>query len=433
MLYAIIGLLVIIADQYIKFWVQGHIALTSTGEEFIPGILSLANVHNDGAAFGFLAGSGARIPFIIVAGVFTVAVIIALATKLISGKLARWSIVLVTAGALSNCLDRVLYGYVQDMFKTEFMNFPVFNLADVFITVFAIIFALAVIFGKTRRDDEDDYEFEDDEDDEEYEKPARASRKKQKRKLALFLAPVVLALLFAGASVWGYLSAEKQRTADYDFILAEAANESDPTTALNRYYEAITTDPTRTDAYLGNDDFSGMIDYLTRDGELTVSESSWLSRLKAGLDQKGSSGYSSTVDVLAELRAADPSGYEQVCYEIGEAYLFYYSVPVEKDRYAAAATWFQYAKEGYPIADMYCQISACLQNIAKYEKSEQHAKLYEEYQSLWSQILKLKTDANDFDDDLKLRIWNEITNMIQNNAKAFCEVTPPEEILVAID
>jgi serine/threonine-protein kinase len=268
---------------------------------------------------------------------------------------------------------------------------------------------------------------------EHYEEVDDSYRKKQKRKLALFLAPVVLALLFAGASVWGYLSAEKQRTADYDFILAEAANESDPTTALNRYYEAITTDPTRTDAYLGNDDFGGMIDYLTRDGELTVSESSWLSRLKAGLDQKGSSGYSSTVDVLAELRAADPSGYEQVCYEIGEAYLFYYSVPVEKDRYAAAATWFQYARERFPIADMYCQISACLQNIAKYEKSEQHAKLYEEYQSLWSQILKLKTDANDFDDDLKLRIWNEITNMIQNNAKAFCEVTPPEEILAAID
>ena len=268
---------------------------------------------------------------------------------------------------------------------------------------------------------------------EHYEEVDDSYRKKQKRKLALFLAPVVLALLFAGASVWGYLSAEKQRTADYDFILAEAANESDPTTALNRYYEAITTDPTRTDAYLGNDDFSGMIDYLTRDGELTVSESSWLSRLKAGLDQKGSSGYSSTVDVLAELRAADPSGYEQVCYEIGEAYLFYYSVPVDKDRYAAAATWFQYARERFPIADMYCQISACLQNIAKYEKSEQHAKLYEEYQSLWSQILKLKADANDFDDDLKLRIWNEITNMIQNNAKAFCEVTPPEEILAAID
>ena len=177
MLYAIIGMLVIIADQYIKFWVQGHIALGAS-EEFIPGILSLANVHNDGAAFGFLAGDGARIPFIILAGVFTVAVIIALATRLISGRLSRWSIVLVTAGALSNCLDRVMYGYVQDMFKTEFMNFPVFNLADVFITIFAIVFALAVIFGKTRKDDDDDYEFEDEEEEEE---PRRVSRKKQAR------------------------------------------------------------------------------------------------------------------------------------------------------------------------------------------------------------------------------------------------------------
>ena len=174
MLYAIVGMLVIIADQYIKFWVQGHIAVNEA-EEFIPGILSLANVHNDGAAFGFLAGSGVRLPFIILAGVFAVVVILALATNLISGKLARWSIVLVTAGALSNCLDRVLYGYVQDMFKLEFMNFPVFNLADVFITVFAFIFALAVIFGKTRKDDEDEF-FEDEEEEE------PAPRRKQKSK-----------------------------------------------------------------------------------------------------------------------------------------------------------------------------------------------------------------------------------------------------------
>ena len=181
MLYAIIGMLVIIADQWIKFWVAGHLTLNEEVQTVIPGILSLVNVHNDGAAFGFLSGSGARIPFIILAGVFAVAVIIALATKLISGKLARWSIVLVTAGGLSNCLDRVIYGYVQDMFKLDFMNFPVFNLADVFITVFAILFALAVIFGKTRKKvDEDDFFDEEDEEDEEEEAP-RVSRRKQRR------------------------------------------------------------------------------------------------------------------------------------------------------------------------------------------------------------------------------------------------------------
>ena len=179
MLYAIVGVLVIIADQWVKFWTATHVPMSSAGEEFIPGILSLANVHNEGAAFGFLSGSGARIPFIILAGVFALVVIIALATGLISGKLARWSIVLVTAGGLSNCLDRIIYGYVQDMFKCEFINFPVFNVADIFITVFAIVFALAVIFGKTRRnDDDDDYEFEDEEDEEE---EPRISRRKQKR------------------------------------------------------------------------------------------------------------------------------------------------------------------------------------------------------------------------------------------------------------
>ncbi len=179
MLYAIVGLLVIIADQWVKFWVANHISMSSAGEEFIPGILSLVNVHNDGAAFGFLSGSGARIPFIILAGVFALVVILALATKLISGKLARWSIVLVAAGGLSNCLDRVIYGYVQDMFKCEFINFPVFNVADIFITVFAVIFAIAVIFGKTRPDDDDeDEEFEDEEDEED---EPRISRRKQKR------------------------------------------------------------------------------------------------------------------------------------------------------------------------------------------------------------------------------------------------------------
>ena len=180
MLYAIIGMLVIIADQWIKFWVAGHLTLNEEIQTIIPGILSLVNVHNDGAAFGFLSGSGARIPFIILAGVFAVVVIIALATKLISGKLARWSIVLVTAGGLSNCLDRVIYGYVQDMFKFDFINFPVFNLADVFITVFAVLFALAVIFGKTRKDDEEDDFFDEDDEEEEEEAP-RVSRRKQRR------------------------------------------------------------------------------------------------------------------------------------------------------------------------------------------------------------------------------------------------------------
>ena len=181
MLYAIFAVLVIILDQGVKWWVQGAIHMESAGETFIPGILSIVNVQNDGAAFSFLSGSNARIYFIILTGVFTVAVIIALATKFISGPLARWSIVMVTAGGISNCIDRIIEGYVQDMFKCEFINFPVFNVADIFITVFAILFVLAILFERDHRKDDEFFEDEFDEDDDEDEdKPRRLSRKEKR-------------------------------------------------------------------------------------------------------------------------------------------------------------------------------------------------------------------------------------------------------------
>ena len=184
MLYAIVAVLAIIVDQWVKYWASSSIFDHSMGETFIPGILSLVNVHNDGAAFSLLAGGGARIYFIVLTGVFTVAVIIALATNFISGKLARWSIVMVTAGGLSNCIDRVIYGYVEDMFKCELFNFPVFNVADIFITVFAILFVIAVIFGKNPEKDEEDVYLEDDEEDERALRKQRAAARKAEKQAA---------------------------------------------------------------------------------------------------------------------------------------------------------------------------------------------------------------------------------------------------------
>ena len=125
-----------------------------------------------------LAGGGARIYFIILTAVFSIAVVIALATRFISGRVARWSIVLVTAGGLANLIDRVIYGYVQDMFKVELFNFAVFNVADIFITVFAILFAIAMIFEKESVfDDADRVLFEND--DEEADRPSRRRREER--------------------------------------------------------------------------------------------------------------------------------------------------------------------------------------------------------------------------------------------------------------
>jgi len=168
MLYSIVGILVVILDQAVKFWVQNTLFGTDI-VKFIPGVVSLVNVHNSGAAFGILSGSNARIYFIIVTGIFTLLVVLALATNFVTGRLARWSLVFVAAGGIGNMIDRIIYGYVQDMFKVELFNFAIFNVADIFITVFAILFAIAMIFEKPEDDIIDDLYEDDVEEDEEEE------------------------------------------------------------------------------------------------------------------------------------------------------------------------------------------------------------------------------------------------------------------------
>ena len=189
MLYSIVGILVVIIDQAVKFWVQNTLFGTDI-VKFIPGVVSLVNVHNTGAAFGILSGSNARIYFVIVAAAFVILVVLALATNFITGRLARWSLVMVAAGGVGNMIDRVIYGYVQDMFKVELFNFAIFNVADIFITVFAILFAIAMFFEKPEEDFDDELYEDDIEEDDDYEDDERPARKslsgkvKEKRQAA---------------------------------------------------------------------------------------------------------------------------------------------------------------------------------------------------------------------------------------------------------
>ena len=261
---------------------------------------------------------------------------------------------------------------------------------------------------------------------EHYEEIDDIYRKKQKKKLGSFIASVALMIIFAATSVWGFVSAEKVRSENYDYILLNADTTED-------YYEAMVTDPSRSEAYLGSDDYAGFVDFLITDGELTNEESAALIQLKGGLEKTDSRGYSTTINALEQLKSVDEKAYQDICYKIGEAYLFYYNVGVEKDKYSTAASWFQYAGDDYPVAKVYCEISDCLQDISKYSKAEQYASLYESYQELWVKVTNLKNEAESYDDDLKLRVWNEIVNMIRNNVKEFSEVSSKNEILLMLD
>jgi len=148
MIYAIIAVLVLIGDQWLKYWVTANITLETGSQPIIDGVIKLVNIHNNGAAFGLLDNVPfARWIFIGLAAALCVVIIILIAKRTFPGKFPTWCMVLFMAGAVGNCIDRGIYGYVVDMFKLEFMSFAVFNVADIFLTVSCFLFIIYLFVG----------------------------------------------------------------------------------------------------------------------------------------------------------------------------------------------------------------------------------------------------------------------------------------------
>ena len=131
-------------DQLTKFLVVENISLYGH-VEFIPDVLSFTYVQNTGAAFSSFKGM--QWLFLVVFIVFTAGVVWEFSKKKMPfTTFERWCIAAIYAGGLGNMIDRLRYGYVVDMVKTEFMNFPVFNVADCFITCGCILLLVHLFF-----------------------------------------------------------------------------------------------------------------------------------------------------------------------------------------------------------------------------------------------------------------------------------------------
>lgn len=248
-----------------------------------------------------------------------------------------------------------------------------------------------------------------------------AERAKLRGKLVKFATCCVLSVLFAAVSVWGYFSAESAKKSNYEYLFANAGSVSD-------YYSAIILDPTRTEAYLGTEDFKGMIDFMIDDGTLTSDEHIALSRLKLGIDKKDNSDNTTTVNVLEKLKKSNPEGYEDVCYAIGEAYLYYYQT-VTKDKYNEASKWFSESVSSHPEAEMFCSIAKCLQSAKKFDDASHVSKAAAEYEKLWNEIGTLYNYAKNMEEDYKILIWTEIVNIIDTECKDIVEYIDKQELI----
>ena len=143
MLETIVIIVLIVLDQVVKYLVKTGIPL-GTSVPLIPGVMGLTYLRNDGAAFSMLVG--ARWFFVVLTVAFLVFALWVLYTKKLLHPFGKWAWVLVIAGAAGNLIDRALYGYVVDMFQTLFMNFAIFNVADIFVVVGGIAFCIYYAF-----------------------------------------------------------------------------------------------------------------------------------------------------------------------------------------------------------------------------------------------------------------------------------------------
>lgn len=132
------------ADQLTKYLTVANIPLY--GEvPFLPGVLKFTYVQNTGAAFSSFQGMQWLFALIFLA--LTVLIFLEYFKKpLPFSKFDRWCIAAIYGGGLGNMIDRLRLGYVVDMIETEFITFPVFNVADCFITCGCIALMIHLIF-----------------------------------------------------------------------------------------------------------------------------------------------------------------------------------------------------------------------------------------------------------------------------------------------
>ena len=141
--YALFSIAIVVLDQVTKYLTVANIELFAD-VPFIPWLLQLTYVRNTGAAFSSFEGQ--QWLFAIVFAVFTGAILYEYFKKPMPfSKLERWCIAAVYGGGLGNMIDRVRLGYVVDMIETTFIEFPVFNVADCFITCGCILLMVSLI------------------------------------------------------------------------------------------------------------------------------------------------------------------------------------------------------------------------------------------------------------------------------------------------
>ncbi|MCR4614989.1 MAG: signal peptidase II [Clostridiales bacterium] len=142
----IIALLAVL-DQASKVFALNFLKPVGTAK-FLPGILGLRYVENTGAVFGSFSNSTVMLS--VITAVIIIVGLVLLVMGKFSNKVYRTCAVLIIAGGIGNLYDRIVRGFVVDFFDFQFMDFAVFNVADIFVTVGSFVLIIYLIVGMIR-------------------------------------------------------------------------------------------------------------------------------------------------------------------------------------------------------------------------------------------------------------------------------------------
>lgn len=141
--YLILTVVLVALDQLVKYLVLNNIDL-GAHVPFIPHIVELTYVQNTGAAFSMFEEHTWILALISL--VMSLVLAVALWKNFFRHPVGKITLTLLLAGAVGNLIDRVFRGFVVDMFNVLFMNFAVFNVADICVVVGGIAAAVYYLF-----------------------------------------------------------------------------------------------------------------------------------------------------------------------------------------------------------------------------------------------------------------------------------------------
>lgn len=150
----IITAVLVMVDQYTKFLAVAHLK-NGNPIVIIKNVLEFSYLENRGAAFGIFQGKKV---FLLGFTFIVILVIIYFYTRIPSQKrfmFLHLAVTFLIAGALGNFIDRVRLNYVVDFIYFKLIDFPVFNVADIYVTCSAVTIALLLIFYYKEEDMEE--------------------------------------------------------------------------------------------------------------------------------------------------------------------------------------------------------------------------------------------------------------------------------------